>query len=365
MKQKLWLVVFLVSLLLFMWLGTRFAFRSRASGINLELKLKLQGAHQADTKIKLTIAVYNGSAKAAEFDNVQLMANANNIFEGIVMLNQDLDLAVPYALFIKPEKHLGQLICGAAKFGADCQFPELIFTTGLNELDLTNRVFYGGDLAPTDGKVDSYDISTIFSEIGKKQSPADINGDGIVNGVDYALAYKTLSEGKADDAIGLQNIPTPTLTPTPTLLPPDVIMTLTPSPTATPTATPSPTPVDTPTPTPTDTPTPTPTVTVGNQGRCNIVLTGQIRVSYMGTSECRILNESSYYCVNSQAECTNPACVTKARQEINAGVQQCGYGLATFNQSSPIACQASFVPQANCTDPPTNTSCDDDSPKCP
>src|SRR3989339_488938 len=204
MKNKVGFLIFVLSLLLFMYLGTLFAYRSRASGVNLELKLKLQGLFALDTKIKLRVDVYNSTGKVAQFDNVLLNYTNNNLFEGLVILEQNLDLNVPYALFIKPENYLGQLFCSATKSGSSCQYPELILTNSLNQLDLSTKLFYAGDLAPQDGKVDSGDLSTIFANIGKTGPTADINLDKIVNGVDYALAQKTLSLNKNDDQITLE-----------------------------------------------------------------------------------------------------------------------------------------------------------------
>lgn len=359
MKRRLLFLVFCLSLALFMYLGTRFAFRGRASGLNIVLKLKLQGTRTQDAKVKLNITVYGSEGKVGTFEGLTLNYSADNrYFEGLVMLNHDLDLTKPYALFIKPEKYLGQLFCGEDKSGSLCEYPEFFFAPGMNELDLSDNLFYAGDVPPSDGKVDAQDLSLIFTDIGKTNSPADINSDGIVNAVDYTLVQKTLGANKSEDVITLKALPTPTLTPSPTQTPtPEITLT----PTVTPTSTPTPTPTSTPTPSPTPTPTPTGTAT---KGKCNIILTGQIKISYLGITECRVLNETTHYCADSAANCNPTACVTKAKEEIAQGVKQCSNNLATFNQSSTISCQASFVLDTNCTEPPDNTSCDDNSPKC-
>jgi len=352
MKQKILVLVFGFSLLLFMYLGTRFAFRSRATGINLAMKMKLQGSYQTENKLNMRIEVYSGTTKVASFPNAQVTYSGNGYFEGLVMLTQDFDLAKPYALFIKPDKYLGQLFCSAAKTGPDCQYPEFIFKAGLNQLDIRDKVFYAGDLAPADGKVDSGDISKIFAAIGKTNAAVDINNDGIVNGIDYNLAQKTLSLNKTDDILSLQALPTAAPSPSPTIA-------NSPTPTPMATVTIAPTTATTNQPSPTSPPT-------SNKGKCNAVLSGQVKVNYLGQAECRVLNETTHYCVNTQAECNNTTCASKIKTEIKAGVIQCGMGMASFDESSPINCQTSFVSDSSCIDPPADTTCEDDgSPECP
>lgn len=362
MKQKVLFFLFGLSLLMFMYLGTRFAWKSRASGINIAFKLKLQGVYQPDYKMNMRIDVYNGSAtKVASFPNAQLTYSDSGYFDGLVMLQQDFDLTKPYALFIKPEKYLGQLFCSASKSGADCQYPSFIFLTGMNQLDIRDKVFYAGDLSPQDGKVDAADISKIFAAIGKKDTTADINNDGIVNGTDYNLAQKTLSLNKSDDAVtSMQAVPTSTPGATSTVAP---TATTAPATTNTPTLTPT----ATNTPTPTKTPTPSPTTVTTSKGKCSGTLSGQVKIKYLGQTECRVLNETTYFCVNSASECTDAICVNTTKADIKAGVQQCGMGMASYDESSTINCQTTFTADNNCTNPATDDSCDesDNSPKCP
>jgi len=347
MKKNQWLLIFLISLFLFMYLGTRFAFRTRANNINLNLKLKLQGVFQPDVQLKLRIDLYTQSGRVAQFQNVMLKADSNNYFTGLVILEQNLDLSVPYALFIKPENYLGQLFCSQTKSGQECQYPEIILSNSLTSLDLSQKPFFSGDLVPQDGKVDSGDLSRLFRDIGKTNSPVDINLDGIVNGVDYALAQKTLSLNLADDPISLA-----ALSPTPAAPTPTGIVN---NPTPLPTATPTPTPAATPT-----------LVPQATRGRCNGTVTGQVKVRYLGITECRVLNESDYRCVDSASECTPSECVSFTKEAIRESLQRCGAGLATFDEAnSTINCQVNFVPDASCQDPTPSTSCDDTSPKCP
>jgi len=353
MKNKVLAVVFFLSLLVFMYLGTRFAFRSRAEAININLKLKLQGHFQANSRLMVRIDVYDSSAKVAQFENIPLLYANSGFFEGMVILEQNLDTSVPYALFIKPQNYLGQLVCGENKFGADCQYPEIFLDNSGKLYDLTATPFFAGDLAPPDGKVDAGDFSKIIANFGTNNEIGDINLDGIVNGVDYALAIKTLSLNKTDDAINLTAAPTPTQEATPTAI-------ASPTPTNTPT---NPTPL--PTATPIATPTATPTPASSGKGKCNATLTGQVKATYLGMNECRVLNETTYRCVNSASECTNTACIQQTREEIKEALNRCSFWLASFDENSPISCQVSFVPDENCVDPAPDTSCDDNSPKCP
>jgi hypothetical protein len=355
MKKSRWLWLFLISLLLFIYLGSRFAFRTRANNISINLKLKLQGVFQPETQLKLRLDLYTQSGRAAQFQNLILKADNNNYFTGVVILEHNLDLSVPYALFIKPENYLGRLFCSETKSGQECQYPEIILSNSLNQLDLSQKPFFSGDLVPQDGKVDSGDLSRLFKDIGNTNSPVDINLDGIVNGVDYALAQKTLSLNLKDDPINLVEM-TPTLVPTPTITIP-TITEPTNNPTPLPTATP------TPTPQPTNTPTPAPQAT---RGRCNGNITGQVRITYFGITECRVLNESDYRCVDSASECTPSFCVDFTKEAIRTSVKQCSGGIASFDEAnSPISCQVNFVPDASCQDPAPNTSCNDTRPKCP
>jgi hypothetical protein len=357
-ENKLLLAAFFLGLLFFMYLGTLFAFRSRAEAININLKLKLQGNFQAGSRLKIRIDVYDSnSAKVAQFENIPLLYTDSGFFEGMVILEQNLDTSVPYALFIKPQNYLGQLVCNQEKFGSDCQYPEIYLDNSGKLYDLTSTLFYAGDLAPQNGKVDSADFSQIIANYGTNNEIGDINSDGIVNGVDFALAITTLSLNKTDDAINLAAAPTPTATETTPTQPPT---NPTPLPTNTPASTTAPTVAPTIAPTTAATPTPVQT----GRGRCNAVLTGQVKATYLGMNECRVLNETTYRCVNSASECTNSACVTLTKDEIREALNRCSFGLASYDESSPISCQVSFEADENCTDPVPDTSCDDNSPHC-
>jgi len=338
MKRLFWGLIFLSSLGFFVYLGSQYVFRTRASGLNLALKLKLQGNYRNDTKIQFRIDLYSGSLKIATFNGAQLSYSENKVFEGIVMLNQELDLSKPYAIFIKPEKYLGQLFCSPTEVGESCTTGKFNFISGLNSLDISNQMFYAGDLAPQDGKVDSADISKILAKIGKTDAITDINQDGIVNSIDYTLTQRTLSLNKADDEITLVS---PTILPSPTSAPK---VTTLPSPTSAPTATTAPQSV---------------------RGRCEGIITGEVRVKYLGITECRVVEEEDYRCVNSASECTKAACIQYTKAEIEETLARCGHGLASFDEAnSPLNCEVKFVPEANCTDPVQDTSCDDTSEKC-
>jgi hypothetical protein len=348
-ENKLLLAAFFLGLLFFMYLGTRFAFRSRAEAININLKLKLQGNFQAGSRLKIRIDVYDSnSAKVAQFENIPLLYTDSGFFEGMVILEQNLDTSVPYALFIKPQNYLGQLVCNQEKFGSDCQYPEIYLDNSGKLYDLTSTLFYAGDLAPQDGKVDSADLSKIFAAIGEASPDlgADVNLDGVVNSIDYVLAQKTLGLNKLDDPINLSPMPTPTPTATETI------------PTQPPT---NPTPLPTNTPAPTIAPTVanTPTPAQTGRGRCEQKINGKVCVSFLGGNECEtITNETGYRCVNSPSQCNANACIENTKDLIKDAITRCA-SFATYDESkSTITCVPTFVADPNCADPPIDTSCD-------
>jgi hypothetical protein len=148
---------------------------------------------------------------------------------------------------IKPDKFIGKVYCNNI-YTPNCVLPQLVFTNGENQLDLRQSVFLTGDISQQDGKVDSYDLSKILSDIGKTSNnylESDLNGDLIVNALDYSLALYSISENPVDDSfITVQISPTPVVqissfqpTNTPALSPsslitvvPTIIISFTPTP---------------------------------------------------------------------------------------------------------------------------------------
>lgn len=253
--------------------------RSKAASNELTVQIKIQGNHKYQDKLPVNIAFYNGPSKVSEEPNIEFSYETNGVFTGHVPLKSDFNFSQPYALFIKPYKYAGRLFCLEKVTGITCTVPAFRFLASGSTINLTDSIFYGGDIPPANGKIDAQDISEIMKNLGKiseqDKLPTDINYDGITDVVDYSLVFYALSQNWTDDVINLSVPPTliPTLSPTPTptgapTATPAPTLTLAPTVTKTPTATPKPTEIIKPSPTaspsatpkPTAKPSPTPTV---------------------------------------------------------------------------------------------------------
>ena len=209
--KKIFLLIFGVFLFGFLvFYNLKYILPSRATNPGLYIKIKLQGDYSQTTNLilKTKIAAYTPSEKITEFTAQSLTQVNDNIFSINLPIN-GFDLTKTYRIFIKPEKYLGKLTSG------------YIFTNSQNTIDLTNDFFYAGDVSPADGKISSYDISTIIDNLGKTSTEApatDLNNNGITNTQDYAMALYSLKKDVTDDEIDLSSItPTPTPTEEPTL----------------------------------------------------------------------------------------------------------------------------------------------------
>lgn len=232
---------------------------TRATSQTISFKIKVQGERKAGDKLNARIDFYTGSTKVSTEPQVTLIYQ-NGMFAGDLTLKNDFKYSETYALFIKPEKHLGKLFCSARVTGPSCTVPQILLPFSGTTVDLTGQMFLTGDTPPSNGKVDASDMSAIMKNLGKlasQDATTDLNSDGITDVVDYSLAFYSLSNNAKDDEITLATpAVTPTLspsltpTPTPTINPPSPTV----KPTATPTATPTPIPTATSTPTPTPTP---------------------------------------------------------------------------------------------------------------
>jgi len=268
------LSIFCVAVIATVFTMMSLPFKTRASANTLTLKLKLQGTHKAGDKAKAHIDFYNGPSKAFEQNDV-LFTYQTDAFTADVPLQSNFTFTDRYALFIKPVGYIGRLFCSTDTFGNNCKTPAFFFLSSGSSADLTAQVFLSGDLPPANGKVDAQDMSLIMRDLGKisttgAELKTDLNTDGIVNVVDYSLAFYSISNNAVDDVVSLSApiATTPTLTPSPTptvTTTPTPTLTVTPTPTLTTTPTPTltvtPTPTVTTTPTPTLTPTPTSTPT--------------------------------------------------------------------------------------------------------
>lgn len=230
---------------------------TKAASNMLHITLKMQGTYKNLSKVKVAVGFYNGPTKAYDQPTVDFVA-MNGVFESDIPLSADFSFSQPYALFIKPDKYSGRVFCLEKVTGATCTVPSFRFMQSGSSVDLTDSVFYGGDVNPANGKIDAKDLSDVMAALGKMQSgetaQTDINSDGITDVVDYSLTLYSLSQNIADDPINLTV--GPTFAPSPTLAP---SVTKAPTPTTAPSVTPKPTIFHSPTPTASPSATPKPT----------------------------------------------------------------------------------------------------------
>ena len=332
---------FLLFLLFFLAMIHRYVYQTRAQDNSLVLKLKLQGERMPKAQAITSITLYSNTGDDHIFNDVELIYQQDRFFEGKVNLGPEFDFTKTYAIFIKPQKYVGQLFCETDKVGSNCTVPAFVFKPGENQVDLSPAIFYSGDLEPQDGKVDSYDISKIIAELisGQENSVANINNDTIVNGVDYSLALYTLSKNKEDDEIPFTKIvpqggiPVGTFNLTPTL-----------------SATSAPTPLfDSADPTNT----PIPQAQTNNKGRCQINVSGQVYINITDEPNCVVYERpEEYWCVSNKDECMSQSCLPKIRATLADEIKECFAGLATLNQeATALKCETEYIQDPNCAEP--------------
>lgn len=202
--------------------------RVRASDNNLIIKLKIQGTNQTSNNKSATIKVYDQTNIIQENTNVDLIKQNDNSYLVTFPLNI-VNFTDQYSIFIKPKYTIGQHICNRNL--TQCQRPELFFQKGSNRLDITNTLFYVGDIDQND-IINEADSSLLLNYLGNRNTEsiyyADLNSDAVVDSQDYALILYSLYQNKIDAHVNDNKI-SPTLTKVP--LPP------TPTSVATPTVT--------------------------------------------------------------------------------------------------------------------------------
>lgn len=234
----------------------------------VRFRIRLHGEFFNNHTIPATITLYHSTqGKLREEHNVAFVRESDGSFLGTLPLDANLPLNTLYTIVIKPKGYFAK------------STPSFIIRDALNDVNLSQSLFFGGDIEPFSGRVDSYDLSMIMAELGKsgENVKGDVNSDGIVNVVDYGIALRSIQEN-AKDEVPTQYLSgvTPTATPsgylTPTM---SYVLTSTPRPTPTgsyvltstprprattsllPTSTPKPTPTTSLLPSPTRVPTPT------------------------------------------------------------------------------------------------------------
>jgi len=333
-------------------------FKSKAQENNLTLKIKLQGIRNKGANHLVKIILYNNQGKVREYDNVNFITQDGQNYSATINLGNNFIFSQSYAFFIKPKNYLGKIFCAPRITGNNCQAPQIFINNQNNYIDFSEERILSGDVEPQDGKINSYDISKIISELGKNNNlKTDINNDGIVNVVDYSLVLWGLAHNITnDDEIKIQFInatPTTPLTQTPETTITSIQNT--------------PTPSNTPIPTSSTSPilTPTPTPIINQSGKCEMRISGKIYINApLIGRQCRVLNEANYYCVNNPSDCNVSSCLQTTKKSIKENVRTCSNGMATFDESSPIECSVQFIPATNCQNPPPYNSCDDNKPRC-
>jgi hypothetical protein len=175
------------------------------SGFMLNLKLKFQGIlKKPDTALsKMTVKVTALSSTNQRYEASSVFeSDANGVWSGQLAFN-GMTAGNGYRLFIKGPKHVQKKVCdtvpsetspGTYKCGSNSR---INLTESNMTLDFSKIVMLVGDLPQQDGIVDSYDLSLIRNNLGKKDENvvklADVNNDGIVDTQDNSLVIAALS----------------------------------------------------------------------------------------------------------------------------------------------------------------------------
>jgi len=344
----------------------KLVFFNRAAENQLNIKIKLQGEYDKITGevFQTRVVLYSQSGLVKEYLNQSLTNDNQNIFK-LTIDTTGLNLNQTYAIFIKPDKYLGKLFCSSTSFSTNCKTPQIIITSGIVNLDLTQDLFFSGDISPQDGKISADDISKIINQIGQ-MSPdylaTDINSDGMVQTVDYSLALYSLSKNYTDDSIpfaGLTVTPTLSVTGDPSTAPTTTTMPGYPTSTPYPTSTTAPN---------SPTTTPSPTSAAPASGTCKAIINGKIYGNYLLINFCSpLINEQAYMCVSSASDCTATNCIEQVITAAKAGINTCTSGGGTIDETKSrptLNCQVEFTP-GTCIPTPTPTiNCSNDGPSC-
>lgn len=174
------------------------------SDMKLNLKLKFQGIITKPQdqynlmKVKVTLQKKSGGGTGKTVD---FIADPSGIWSGSVIFPQMTD-GSDYQLFIKGPKHLQRKICNNSpaestpgSYKCDTSSGGISLKLGENNLDLTGIYLFAGDLNQ-DGIVDSTDVSSVRSALGKSDSQSlnscDLNNDGVCDTQDFSLVIGAL-----------------------------------------------------------------------------------------------------------------------------------------------------------------------------
>ncbi len=230
---------------------------SEASYRVIRFRIRLHGEFFYPHTILSTITLHHTTqGKLREEKNVAFAYQNDGTFLGTLPIDAGLPLNALYSIVIKPNGYFSRVT------------PSFIVRDALNDVNLTQTLFYGGDVEPFSRRVDGYDLSSIMANLGQagEKIKGDVNSDGVVNVIDYAIALRSIQEGAHDESVPFtQSGVTPTASPS-AYISPTMSYVLTSTPRPTPTTSLLPTSISKPTPTtsllPTATPKPTPTTSL-------------------------------------------------------------------------------------------------------
>lgn len=172
--------------------------------LSMTLKLKFQGIAQKPegdrSKMNVKVTVVSSSSQKYE-SSAQFEAGPNGVWIGSPTFS-GLRAGDGYRIFVKGPYHIQKKVCIATPTeqypgSYRCQEGKRITIAANQTFDFSQIILMAGDLPQQDGLVDSYDLSLIRNNLGKKDDSAvrsaDVNRDGIVDAQDYALVVASLS----------------------------------------------------------------------------------------------------------------------------------------------------------------------------
>ena len=171
----------------------------------LNFKLKFQGIMKAvasayNTQLVKIKIQDQSTGEVSETRLANFSQNGSSVWEGNVKF--DVVAGDKYKIFIKGPRHIQKKICDSQPSETvpgyyQCSDGNIALTSGTNNLDFTGIIQVVGDLSPQDGIVNSYDVSLIVNNLGKKDclllKVADLNLDGIIDTQDYSLIISALA----------------------------------------------------------------------------------------------------------------------------------------------------------------------------
>ncbi|MCX6732460.1 MAG: hypothetical protein NTV98_02880, partial [Candidatus Roizmanbacteria bacterium] len=180
----------------------------KASGMSLNLKIKLQGVAKKPAKadpITVQVKLAGTNLTTAQTKSIPFTVNDAGEWTG----KADFD-GVPtgggYMVYIKGPKHVQKKVCDMVptetKGGTyHCSDGAIVLQAGENTLDFTKILQMGGDLPEAGGKqngiIDAYDTTFIRTNLGTtdaaKIAIGDLNYDGGIDSQDYSMILQSLS----------------------------------------------------------------------------------------------------------------------------------------------------------------------------